>query len=257
MQHDQRRVDPASLRDEREEQVPERERVARVEPAVAELVDGPQREPAEVEELPHAREVEERVAAGEGGATRQSAIPSTTPPRRATGRPRPAVRPRRGSDPAERADERDRRAATTASSTSASVERRVHGEHDRHRARRAPPRLHARTAENARRRSARATSAPGRSRHAVAAASRSPEPEPRVRQRRARSRAPAARASSHGSAAHHSARAASRYMRAALAAEDAAPRSRSATSSSRRARSASRGPRCLANQRRMPADVLA
>ena len=55
------RVDAAEARDEREERVPEREGVAGVEAAVAELVHGAQREAAEVVELPHAGEVEEVV----------------------------------------------------------------------------------------------------------------------------------------------------------------------------------------------------
>ena len=53
VQHDRGRVDAAELRDEREPPVPERERVAGVEPAVLELVDGAQRERAEVVELAH------------------------------------------------------------------------------------------------------------------------------------------------------------------------------------------------------------
>ena len=55
-----RRVEPGELRDEREEAVPERERVARVQPAVLELVDRAQVQVAELDELAHARHVEER-----------------------------------------------------------------------------------------------------------------------------------------------------------------------------------------------------
>ena len=62
VQHDRRRVDPGKLRDESEPPVPERERIARVQAAVLELVHGAQRERAEVVELPDAPEVEERVA---------------------------------------------------------------------------------------------------------------------------------------------------------------------------------------------------
>ena len=50
------------LRDEREEPVPERERVAGVEAAVRELRDAVEREVVELEELAGAREVEEAVA---------------------------------------------------------------------------------------------------------------------------------------------------------------------------------------------------
>ena len=65
MENDLARVDAGQPRDQREERVPERKRVAGVEPAVAELVDGAERQPAEVLELPHAGEVEEVVAARE------------------------------------------------------------------------------------------------------------------------------------------------------------------------------------------------
>ena len=54
---------PTSFDDEREEPVPERKRVARMEAAVLELVDRAQVEVAEVDELPYARLVEEPVAA--------------------------------------------------------------------------------------------------------------------------------------------------------------------------------------------------
>ena len=50
------------LRDERDEPVPERERIPGVEAAVRELGDALERERVELEELPHAREVKEPVA---------------------------------------------------------------------------------------------------------------------------------------------------------------------------------------------------
>jgi hypothetical protein len=56
------RVDAGHLRDEREERVPERKRVARVQPTVHELVDRVHREVVECPELADARQVEERVA---------------------------------------------------------------------------------------------------------------------------------------------------------------------------------------------------
>ncbi len=56
------RVDARQLRDQREERVPERERVAGVQPAVHELAHAFERELVERQELPHAREVEQRVA---------------------------------------------------------------------------------------------------------------------------------------------------------------------------------------------------
>ena len=58
-------IDAGDPRDEREEAVPQRERVAGVQPAVLELVDGAQVQVAELDELPHARLVEEAVA-GDG-----------------------------------------------------------------------------------------------------------------------------------------------------------------------------------------------
>ena len=56
------RVRPGQPRDEREEELPERERVAGMEPAVLELVHRPQVQVAEREQLANAGEVEERVA---------------------------------------------------------------------------------------------------------------------------------------------------------------------------------------------------
>jgi hypothetical protein len=62
VQDNRRRVDTAEPRHEREPPVPEREGVARMQPAVLELVHRAQRERAEVEELAHAAEMKERVA---------------------------------------------------------------------------------------------------------------------------------------------------------------------------------------------------
>ncbi len=63
VQHDLGGIEEADPRDEGEEAVPERERVAGMEPPVRELVDGPERERAERIQLLHAREMEEPVAA--------------------------------------------------------------------------------------------------------------------------------------------------------------------------------------------------
>src|SRR4051812_35833065 len=63
VQHHLRRIEAGDLADEREPCMPERERVTGMQTAVAELVDRPQRQPAEVGELANPREVEERVAA--------------------------------------------------------------------------------------------------------------------------------------------------------------------------------------------------
>ena len=63
MQHDVDRVGARDLRDQREEAVPQRERVAGMEPAVRELVERVQREVVEREELLYPREMEEAVTA--------------------------------------------------------------------------------------------------------------------------------------------------------------------------------------------------
>ena len=94
VQDDLGRVEEADPRDEREEPVPERERVAGVEPAVGELVDGVERERAERIQLLHAREVEEPVAADVPGD-----VPEQEPEQRAGEKdpapPRDPLRPRR------------------------------------------------------------------------------------------------------------------------------------------------------------------
>ena len=79
MQDDLARVDAGQPRDEREERVPEREGVAGVQAAVPELVDGAERQPAEVVELPHAGEVEEVVAACQVGRDRPERDPEPDP----------------------------------------------------------------------------------------------------------------------------------------------------------------------------------
>ncbi len=63
VQDDIGRIGARDLRDEREEPVPERERVSRVEARVGELVDPPEREVAELEQLAGPGEVEEPVTA--------------------------------------------------------------------------------------------------------------------------------------------------------------------------------------------------
>ena len=62
VQHDDGRVDVGEARDHRQPRVPHGKRVARMEAAVAELVDDVERGQVERLELPHAAEVEERVA---------------------------------------------------------------------------------------------------------------------------------------------------------------------------------------------------
>ena len=67
VQHDLRRVDAGEFGDEREEPVPERERVPRMQPAVDELVDRADVQRPECVELPHAPEVEQRVPVDDAG----------------------------------------------------------------------------------------------------------------------------------------------------------------------------------------------
>ena len=96
VEDDVRRVEEADPGDEREEAVPERERVAGVETTVGELIDGVERERAERIELPHAREVEEAVAADLPGD-----VPEQEPEHGACDEdpspPRNPLRPRRGA----------------------------------------------------------------------------------------------------------------------------------------------------------------
>ena len=63
VEHDVHRIGARHLRDEREEAVPERERVAGMQPAVRELVRAPEREVAERQQLLDPCEMEEAVAA--------------------------------------------------------------------------------------------------------------------------------------------------------------------------------------------------
>ncbi len=66
MEHDERHVDARELGDRRQDTVPGGERVARVEAAVAELVDDVQRaERLAVGDLPRPRQVEEHVSGAE------------------------------------------------------------------------------------------------------------------------------------------------------------------------------------------------
>ena len=67
MQHNLRRIGAGELGDEREEGVPERERVARMQTAVVKLVDRADVEVAEGIELAHAAEVEEGVTVDDPG----------------------------------------------------------------------------------------------------------------------------------------------------------------------------------------------
>ncbi len=97
VEYDLLRVDAGDPRDEREEAVPERERVARVQPPVGELADPLEREPAELRELAHARQVEEPVTldrardAEEQDADGRASEAREPAPRRCALRLRPAT----------------------------------------------------------------------------------------------------------------------------------------------------------------------
>ena len=108
VEHDLRRVDEGDLRDQRQERLPEREGVARVQPAVGELVHGRQVQVAELDELAGAGQVEEAVTADlAGDVPEQQAEHGTGGPHpRAPGdlgHPRPPERERRCD---ERGDEK-------------------------------------------------------------------------------------------------------------------------------------------------------
>ena len=128
MEHDLGRVGERDLADQREERVPERERVAGVEPAVGELVHRREREAAELDELAHAREVEEAVAADLAGD-----VPEEEPEHGAR-----APTPRRGPGSAARPAAGARTAPRTTRGHEQQDERQrqrgVDEEHDAHRA---------------------------------------------------------------------------------------------------------------------------
>ena len=116
MQHDVDGIGARDLCDEREEAVPERERVAGMETAVGELVRALEREVAEREELLDAREVEEPVAADlpcdapEEDARARRRRASDEPPAADAVHSRPAADRERQRDEARREheDERER-----------------------------------------------------------------------------------------------------------------------------------------------------
>ena len=124
VQHDLGGVDTGQLRDEREKAVPERERIARVQPAVAVLVQGAQRERAEVVELPDPAEMEERIAAIRRDPPERD--PGGEPEQEHAERPRgePWGRATRGE---RRGDQRD-----GAEHGEREPDRAVHREHQRH-----------------------------------------------------------------------------------------------------------------------------
>ena len=214
--------------------MPERERVAGVEPAVGELVDGVERERVERVELPHAREVEEPVAADLAGD-----VPEQEPEHGA-GDEDPAaarnpLRPRSA-----RARTRPRRPPAASSSTSVSV-----SDEPTANVTASAPKIsasdQASVAATLRSPSARATSAPGQrtARRWRARAGRASSLE---QLRHPRRREPVGRLAVHP---------------AALAAEEEAaqPQSRRAAASAPARRSAS--PRCFDEEAQVPAHVLA
>ena len=146
--------------------MPERERVAGVQPAVGELADVLERQLVEREQLLDAGEVEEAVAADIAGD-----VPERDPVERADRsdepRPRDARRPRRAQAQRhrERGDRIPARITSAASSESPSAKTTP-------RAAVSEAALHSTVAETLRRPSAPATSPPGTSRRIVAATSR-------------------------------------------------------------------------------------
>ena len=164
MQDHPPRLDASQPGDEGQEHVPEREGVPGMEAAVPELVERPQVQVGEGEQLPHASEVEERVA-----VQRPRHVPEQDPEARRRARPRATGR-RRGTD------SRLRGTATSSAAPSGCVqpEREVERPPTANMiapAPESPARLQAAVADTLGRLSARAISAPGSSTVSVAAAS--------------------------------------------------------------------------------------
>ena len=128
VEHDLRRIDERDLRDQREERLPEREGVARVEPAVGELVHGRRGGGRRTRASLRTRARWKSPSPPISPATCQSSSPSTAPPPRRSSRPGISGTPRR----ARRAN-----GAATSAATSEQHERErqrgVHGEDDGHR----------------------------------------------------------------------------------------------------------------------------
>ena len=135
-------IDERDLCDEREEPVPERERVAGMEPAVCELVHRRQREVAELPELPDAGEVEEPVTSDlpcdrpEQNPDDRTGEPDTRTTRKHRHRPTPDRERRHdeGSDSQQHERQREGAVDREGHSESAEDEREAAGE----RRRRAP-----------------------------------------------------------------------------------------------------------------------
>ena len=178
----------------------------------------------------------------------QSAIPSTAPAATTrsadlcTARKRPVERSLERNRATRRTSRASAPAAISASRTSASASEACTTNTTAIAANSAAS-VQASAAENRRTRSARARSAPGRSTHASPRRA-APRARAGVRQQ-PRDPEQGQRDELPREAAHHSQRAASRYMRP-RSPRKSTPRSRSATISSRRACAASRGPRCFA-----------
>ena len=108
---------PASLGDEREEGVPERERVTRMQTAVAKLVDGADMQVAELGELADTTEVEERIAVDDARDVPEQHAEAETDQRNDEGVARPAGRrPRAARTAARRGRRRRERRARARSS---------------------------------------------------------------------------------------------------------------------------------------------
>ena len=236
VQDDVRRVEEGDTRDEREEAVPERERVAGVQPAVGELVHGVERERVERLELAHAREVEEAVAADLAGDVPEQDAEHRIPRRATHQRPGGAARDEehvRANDSAarrparEQQHERQARATPPTANVTASAPKISASDQ-------------ASVAAAPRSPSARATTAPGEQQDP----GREREPQQRHR------------SSSSGTRPDASQAAASRYIR---------PRSPRKTAAAQPQRPAEQPPRALGvadaavlgEEAQVPADVLA
>ncbi len=239
VEHDRGRVDAREPRDRGEERVPDRERVAGVEPAVGELPEPGQRERVELGELPHPPEVEQRVPLDPAGDLPQRDPEQEPGPGDRDGSDVEA-RGLRGSEPqATRHDDADgRRRHGHEDEPEAGVEHDRGGEPDRHRRQRPHERA-------GRRRDPQRPRGedPRQERDERGRAEAEPEPdaalrkEPDEEQRDQRAGGEPHRSSSAGTEPDRSQRDVSAYVRP-RSPRNSAPRSASAPARSRRARSA-------------------
>ena len=222
------------LRDQRDEAVPERERVPGMQAAVGELRDPVERELVEVEQLPYAREVEQAVAVDRGGDDPEQHADDSAPEER----PRPTRWGGHPGGPRAEAPQRHAGGRNDDEQGERQRQRRAERERDRERAEDGDER-------------------PGEGRRQATHTERSREQPARCEQEGSREREPeiekdhgqrSTRVAASADASHV---APSRYARP-RSPRKTSPRSRSDASNSRRARSATFGPRCFVRKRRCP-----